>query len=145
LAKAALSNLQPGMLCMVDRNFFGYGMWSQARQTGADLQLPPGVARPPVVMHWGGVDGWKEDRLRAAAFILRAGLASLTIDMPGSGENPVLYGDPAAERTYAWANTPKYAAAQDGAGPNLIDGFIDRTAGSRRAIVPILAAAWELA
>ena len=36
LAKAALSNLQPGMLCMVDRNFFGYGMWSQARQTGAD-------------------------------------------------------------------------------------------------------------
>jgi len=67
------------------------------------LQLPPGVARPPVVMHWGGVDGWKEDRLRAAAFILRAGLASLTIDMPGSGECPVLYRDPAAERSYsAW-------------------------------------------
>jgi pimeloyl-ACP methyl ester carboxylesterase len=67
------------------------------------LQLPPGVAKPPVVMHWGGVDGWKEDRLRAAAFILRNGLASLTIDMPGSGENPVRYGDPAAERTYsAW-------------------------------------------
>ena len=54
-------------------------------------------------MHWGGVDGWKEDRLRAAAFILRAGLASLTIDMPGSGECPVLYRDPAAERSYsAW-------------------------------------------
>ena len=67
------------------------------------LQLPPGVARAPVVMHWGGVDGWKEDRLRAAAFILRAGLASLTIDMPGSGECPVLYRDPAAERSYsAW-------------------------------------------
>jgi pimeloyl-ACP methyl ester carboxylesterase len=67
------------------------------------VQLPPGVANPPVVMHWGGVDGWKEDRLRASAFILRAGLASLTIDMPGSGECPVLYGDPAAERTYsAW-------------------------------------------
>ena len=29
-----------------------------------------------------------------------AGLASLTIDMPGTGENPVLYSDPAAERTY---------------------------------------------
>jgi esterase FrsA len=67
------------------------------------LQLPPGVAKPPVALHWGGVDGWKEDRLRAAAFILRAGLASLTIDMPGSGENPVRYGDVAAERTYtAW-------------------------------------------
>jgi esterase FrsA len=67
------------------------------------LQLPPGITNPPVVLHWGGVDGWKEDRLRAAAFILRAGLASLTIDMPGTGENPVRYGDPAAERTFtAW-------------------------------------------
>jgi esterase FrsA len=64
------------------------------------LQVPPGVPSPPVVLHWGGVDGWKEDRLRAAAFILRAGLASLTIDMPGTGENPVRYGDGAAERTF---------------------------------------------
>jgi len=54
-------------------------------------------------MHWGGVDGWKEDRLRIAGQIMKAGLASFTIDMPGSGENRVLYGDPAAERTYlAW-------------------------------------------
>ena len=30
------------------------------------LQKPPGVAKPPVVMHWGGVDGWKEDRLKIA-------------------------------------------------------------------------------
>jgi esterase FrsA len=67
------------------------------------LQRPPSVAKPPVVMHWGGVDGWKEDRLRIAKTVMGAGLASLTIDMPGSGENPVLYGDPAAERTYlAW-------------------------------------------
>jgi pimeloyl-ACP methyl ester carboxylesterase len=67
------------------------------------LQKPPGVSKPPVVMHWGGVDGWKEDRLKIAKTAMGAGLASLTIDMPGSGENPVLYGDPAAERTYfAW-------------------------------------------
>ena len=67
------------------------------------LQKPPGVAKPPVVMHWGGVDGWKEDRLKIAKTAMDAGLASLTIDMPGSGENPVLYGDPSAERTYfAW-------------------------------------------
>jgi len=67
------------------------------------LQRPPGVERPPVVMHWGGVDGWKEDRLRIAKTVLDSGLASLTIDMPGTGENPVLYGDPAAERTFvAW-------------------------------------------
>ncbi len=67
------------------------------------LQLPEGVTRPPVVLHWGGVDGWKEDRLRIANEIMHQGMASLTIDMPGSGENPVLYSDPAAERTYvAW-------------------------------------------
>jgi dienelactone hydrolase len=64
------------------------------------LQKPPGVTKPPVVMHWGGVDGWKEDRLKIARTAMDAGLASLTIDMPGSGENPVLYGDPSAERTY---------------------------------------------
>ena len=64
------------------------------------LQRPPDVAKPPIVLHWGGVDGWKEDRLRIANAAMSAGLASLTIDMPGSGENPVLYGDPAAERTY---------------------------------------------
>jgi len=51
------------------------------------LQLPPGVNKPPVVLHWGGVDGWKEDRLRIAKAIMEQGLASLTIDMPGSGEN----------------------------------------------------------
>lgn len=67
------------------------------------LQLPPGVAKPPVVMHWGGVDGWKEDRQHVSGLIMKAGLASLAIDMPGSGENPFLYGDPLAERTYfAW-------------------------------------------
>jgi dienelactone hydrolase len=64
------------------------------------LQRPPGVTKPAVVMHWGGVDGWKEDRLRITKSILRQGMAALAIDMPGSGENPVLYGDPAAERTY---------------------------------------------
>jgi pimeloyl-ACP methyl ester carboxylesterase len=67
------------------------------------LQKPPGVAKPPVVMHWGGVDGWKEDRLKIAKAAMDEGLASLTIDMPGSGENPVLYRAPSAERTYlAW-------------------------------------------
>src|ERR1700753_3745096 len=35
------------------------------------LQKPPGVKNPPVVMHWGGVDGWKEDRLRIASHIMK--------------------------------------------------------------------------
>jgi pimeloyl-ACP methyl ester carboxylesterase len=54
-------------------------------------------------MHWGGVDGWKEDRLRIAKAIMDRGLASFTVDGPGTGENPLLYVDPAAEKTFtAW-------------------------------------------
>jgi esterase FrsA len=67
------------------------------------LQRPPGVTKPPVVLHWGGVDGWKEDRLRIANAIVAQNLASLTVDMPGTGENPVLYSDLAAEGSLtAW-------------------------------------------
>ena len=67
------------------------------------LQAPKGVERPPVVINWGGVDSWKEDRVKAVNRMLAAGLAVLSVDMPGTGENPVLYGDPAGPRTYsAW-------------------------------------------
>jgi pimeloyl-ACP methyl ester carboxylesterase len=80
------------------------------------LQRPPGVTKPPVVLHWGGVDGWKEDRLRIAAAVMGQKVASLTIDMPGTGENPVLYGDPAAERTFlAWLDYLPGRADLDGA------------------------------
>jgi esterase FrsA len=79
------------------------------------LQRPPGAAKPPVVLHWGGVDGWKEDRLHIAATVMAAGLASLTIDMPGTGENPVLYSDPAAERTFlTWLDHLAQRADLDG-------------------------------
>jgi len=65
------------------------------------LQRPAGVKRPPVVMHWGGVDGYKEDRQAAHGLMLEAGLAGFAIDMPGTGENPVRYTDPDAERTFS--------------------------------------------
>lgn len=80
------------------------------------LQRPPGVAKPPVILHWGGVDGWKEDRLRIAKAIMAQGMASLTIDMPGSGENPVRYGDPLAERTFlVWMDHVAGRSDVDGA------------------------------
>ena len=65
------------------------------------LQVPRGLVKPPVVMHWGGVDTWKEDIQRGSAVLHRAGLATLTVDMPGTGENPVLYTEPNAERTFS--------------------------------------------
>jgi hypothetical protein len=37
LTAHVLSALRAGMLCLADRNFFGYAMWNQACATGADL------------------------------------------------------------------------------------------------------------
>jgi hypothetical protein len=37
LARQALATLQPGMLCLADRQFFGYALWQGAAATGADL------------------------------------------------------------------------------------------------------------
>lgn len=38
LAKAVLPSLRPGMLCLADRNFYGFALWAQARGTGAELR-----------------------------------------------------------------------------------------------------------
>lgn len=37
LAKAMLGALREGMLCLADRQFFGFELWQQARASGADL------------------------------------------------------------------------------------------------------------
>ena len=37
LSKTVLPCLRKGMLCLADRQFFGYELWKQARATGADL------------------------------------------------------------------------------------------------------------
>lgn len=36
LAKEVLTSLRPGMLCLGDRNFYGFELWTQACATGAD-------------------------------------------------------------------------------------------------------------
>jgi pimeloyl-ACP methyl ester carboxylesterase len=56
-----------------------------------------------VVLHWGGVDGWKENRQHQNARLNRLGLATFTVDMPGAGEHPLRYIDPRAESTYSAA------------------------------------------
>ena len=76
------------------------------------LQVAKGVSRPAVVMHWGGVDGWKEDRRTNNDVLLKMGLACFTMDMPGAGENPCLGSDPRAERTFS-AAMDYLAARQD--------------------------------
>ncbi len=63
------------------------------------LRKPKGIGHPPVVVNWGGVDGYKEERYANSKAILAAGMASLAVDMPGTGESPV-YGSTDAERQF---------------------------------------------
>ena len=64
----------------------------------ADLRMPKHTSAPhPVVVHWGGIDSYKEER-RAEPYLAR-GLASLALDMPGVGDAPI-DGAPDAERLW---------------------------------------------
>ena len=64
------------------------------------LQKPAGIAKAPIVMYWGGVDVWKEDHQRNSQIMHKQGLATFLIDGPGTGENPLRFGDANAERTF---------------------------------------------
>jgi esterase FrsA len=75
----------------------------EGRKITAYLQVPRGVPRPPVVMYWGGVDVWKEDHQRNSEIMHRAGLATFLIDQPGTGESPVRFLEPDAERVFSAA------------------------------------------
>ncbi len=37
LARRLVARLQPGQLCLADRGFYGFALWNQAQETGADL------------------------------------------------------------------------------------------------------------
>src|SRR5713226_7497088 len=66
------------------------------------LRLRPEPGKQPLVFHWGGIDGWKEERRGNTEVFLRDGLSSFCIDCPGTGECPVLAG-PDAERVFSAA------------------------------------------
>jgi pimeloyl-ACP methyl ester carboxylesterase len=72
----------------------------EGKKIVAYLQVPKGATPPPVVMYWGGVDVWKEDSQRNSALMHKAGLATLLIDNVGTGESPVAFRDPTAERVF---------------------------------------------
>lgn len=63
----------------------------------------PRAVRPPILVIWGGIDAFKEER-RTDPYLV-AGLATLAIDMPGTGDAP-LAGSTNAERmwddVFAW-------------------------------------------
>jgi hypothetical protein len=61
------------------------------------LRKPKGIALPPVIIGTGGVDVYKEERNTDE--IVKAGVASFSMDMPGAGECAV-FNTPNAERLY---------------------------------------------
>ena len=54
------------------------------------LRAPKGVARPPVLVYWAGIDTFKEDCLHRTLPFFARGIACLMIDMPGTGDSPIL-------------------------------------------------------
>ena len=73
------------------------------------LHRPPREGKLPLVVQWGGIDSFKEDR-RPEPY-LAAGLAVLAMDMPGVGDAPI----PGSERgEELWNGVFDWIASQPG-------------------------------
>lgn len=62
----------------------------------------PSKGPAPLIMHWGGIDNWKEERHSFAESFLQEGWGCFIMDSPGSGECPVL-ASPDSHRVYSTA------------------------------------------
>jgi acetyl esterase/lipase len=60
------------------------------------LRLPKQLPAP-LIMHWGGIDNWKEERHSFAESFVNQGWGCFVMDSPGTGECPVLAGPDAHE------------------------------------------------
>jgi esterase FrsA len=68
------------------------GREGEGREIVFLYRRPPGVARPPVVVMWGGVDAWKEQLTGTSDPLLAMGVATIAMDNPGTGDSPVRAG-----------------------------------------------------
>jgi hypothetical protein len=85
------------------------GKVGEGNEIIAYLRLPKKGSAPfPLLLSWGGIDGFKEEQLNDPA--LEHGLATLAIDGPGVGESPIK-GSEDAERVFGavfdWIGTNK--------------------------------------
>jgi len=55
------------------------------------LRLPQELPAP-MIMHWGGIDNWKEERHSFGEAFVKEGWGCVIIDSPGTGECPMLAG-----------------------------------------------------
>jgi esterase FrsA len=65
------------------------GRAGEGREVIGLLRRPASVARPRVVIMWGGVDAWKEQMTAISEAFLARGLATIAMDNAGTGESPV--------------------------------------------------------
>jgi pimeloyl-ACP methyl ester carboxylesterase len=96
------------------------GREGEGNQVVLYVRKPPGVARPRVVVMWGGVDAWKEEMTELSSQLLARGLATVAMDNAGTGESPVV-AVPDADRQFIPALD--WVAAQpdlDGARPAIL-------------------------
>jgi len=63
----------------------------QDRSIIGHLRLPPRLPAP-MVLHWGGIDNWKEERHSFGENFVKQGWGCFIIDSPGTGECPLLAG-----------------------------------------------------
>lgn len=63
------------------------------------FRRPAGIARPKVIVMWGGVDAWKEEMTELSNGLLAKGFATVALDNVGTGESPVV-AVPDAERQF---------------------------------------------
>jgi esterase FrsA len=65
------------------------------------LRMPPNATGPvPIALTIGALDEWKEKNMLRWAPLLDQGIATLSVDMPGTGQAPILV-DPRAERMFS--------------------------------------------
>ncbi len=71
------------------------------KQIIGHLRLPKQTPAP-LIMHWGGIDNWKEERHIFAERFVKEGWGCLVLDSPGTGECPML-ASPEAHRVHVAA------------------------------------------
>ena len=98
LSRKVLGKLREGMLCLADRNFFGYKLWNMARSTGADLVWrlnPAGAAGKNQVLPC-------ERRLRDGSYLSRV-YASRSSMCPSSASTQLTPSRPSSAKAGARA------------------------------------------
>jgi esterase FrsA len=96
------------------------GRTDEGKEVVFYIRRPVNVARPKLVIMWGGVDAWKEEMTELSDGLLAHGLATIAMDNVGTGESPVV-AIPDADRQFVpvldWARTQ---SDLDGARPAII-------------------------